>query len=536
MFKKISPMLIATSLVISLLCVVYFINSDFINLGQATIYAGDVEADVVDASEIREHAASLVYYGFLHEVVFCKLENTISVFGFYGELIELYEQQTEASFWALLEANIVALNQWGFGESTLLLDRRNIIDTTFDACGMRIVMLDEDGISTTISFDETKFVTPQFVTPHIRVDKGRLYRFEVLQRAFHHLSRFYTVSEYDDYGNLLIKVLVDDSFFENFINELHAPISVLVPDTFFKNIDNGPDVLSMELREYGISLADFRPLAIVFCNLENTISVFNQDGELVEFYVQQDEAAFWALLETNSIAAEHALSGNWDFFLSRNATLFDYDAMTVTLLDSEGISTVISFDETMFDLPHLTFAEAIDYRHDVLLSAVEDLSNFTTLTEYDEYGNSVIRVLVEDSFFENFISGSRYEEFGYQAIMPFAQQIVFNGQFYILRYVSMPSSTNGMGNRVGGTNFRPPQAREVYKVLNPAVVGNILVVHISNETATSSQTFRTARNVRFRVDSTVHRPTYFTRVSTTNPSHWAHVTLLFQVSQGIIFP
>ena len=169
------------------------------------------------------------------------------------------------------------------------------------------------------------------------------------------------------------------------------------------------DVSLEKLRAVGISTFDFSPLYIVFCPIEKTISVYDSEGWLVDFREFQDEDAFWTLVETNAKVAGHSMAGNMEFFLTRNATIFENDDMMVIEYDSEGIRTVIAFDKNMFVLPHMPDDEALHFRHLVLQSVVRNpdiLYDFETVTEYDDYGNSVITVIVEETFFEDFVNNS----------------------------------------------------------------------------------------------------------------------------------
>ena len=167
-----------------------------------------------------------------------------------------------------------------------------------------------------------------------------------------------------------------------------------------------PDESQEQLRAVGRSAFDLSPLYIVFCPVEKTISVYDTEGRLVEFRDYQDEDAFWTLVETNARVTGYLEAGISE---NRNKTIFDNDGMSVTNYDSEGIRTVISFDKNMFELPDMPDEESSFFRHEVLQSVVWDpdvLNDFETITEYDNYGNSVITVIVEETFFEDFINES----------------------------------------------------------------------------------------------------------------------------------
>ena len=173
-------------------------------------------------------------------------------------------------------------------------------------------------------------------------------------------------------------------------------------------IDSTPptsDESQEKLRAVGRSMSDYSPLYFIFCPVEGTIAVYNANGELYFIIEQQDEDDFWTLVEINAKVTGHSMAGNMDFFRTWNATHFDNDAMTVTIYD-DGIRTIISFDKNMFVLPDMPDDESQFFRHEVLQSAYADLNGFVTMTEYDDYGNSVIYVLVEETFFENFINES----------------------------------------------------------------------------------------------------------------------------------
>ena len=172
-----------------------------------------------------------------------------------------------------------------------------------------------------------------------------------------------------------------------------------------------------KLRAVGRSMHDYSPLYIVFCPVEKTISGYDSEGWLIAFHENQDEDAFWALVELNAKVTGHSMAGNMEFFLTWNATIFDDDVMTVTIYNN-GIRTVISFDKNLFVVPNMHDDETLFYRHLVLNSVYSvyrrsvvmrgyaDLSSFITETVYDVYGNSIINVIVEDDFFKNFINES----------------------------------------------------------------------------------------------------------------------------------
>lgn len=201
------------------------------------------------------------------------------------------------------------------------------------------------------------------------------------------------------------------------------------------------------LRETLVSVMDGTPMTAIFCPVEKSIFVFDSENTLTAHRVDQDEDAFWLLVETNARVVGHIANENWEYFETRNATIICSESTTIIRYDWYGNKTTITFDENMFtpsrtrnEIDRQLFLESIAWDFSVL-------DSIATIAEYDMCGNKIINVLAEDAHSLD----SFFHELSRTGIMPFNQVQVWNGIFR-----AIGADNPNMGAIVGERNFRPP--------------------------------------------------------------------------------